>query len=84
MSKHNQRKTSAYDVGRKIGQRIYRHDKPADRTEFNQAFRRMYTGRTAFYPVAFAAACHAFQNCKVLAQPYHSTDELIRNPHAKL
>jgi hypothetical protein len=74
MSKHSQRQCSAYDTGRKIGQRIYSHYKPADRTEFNQAFRKLYNGNKAFYPTAFAAACHAYSNCK----------QLRKNPNAIL
>ena len=64
MGKHSNRKISAYDVGYKIGLRIYTHDKPADRPGFNRAFRRLYSGKKAYFPVAFAAACHAFHNIK--------------------
>ena len=67
MSKTTQRKQSAYSAGRHLGERIYHHYKPADRKEFNEAFRKIYSGKKDFYPIAFAAACHAFQNCKVAA-----------------
>ena len=75
MSKTTQRKQSAYTAGKRLGERIYSHYKPADRKAFNVAFRRIYNGKEDFYPIAFAAACHAFQNCKVAAAKRKELEE---------